>query len=482
MIYNRTLSIAKHDIHFIPAFSAKSIPVGAVLHLDRKPVLASCPTRLFSAFSVAALLLAGCGSQYRPVVSSINPVGPAGQPGKYAIAISSPSATAPGLLNIVDFAGDTVLDTAALGVAPYYLALNSATSAGEGYTLNSDGTVNSFALSTSLIQSQVNQTTLPAGSLPSSIVSQGANIYITQTGLNSTAQLTGVPPAIQQELPTGAGTVYTVSTASTPRVYAIVQGSSTVAPHAAAIETTTNTVSNSIPLGATPVYGVMTADARRAFIMNKGSNTVTVINAQSNALDSFSTYPNGTIPVGTAPVWADFNPLANQMLVLNQGDGITPGSVTIVSIPLCTASTVVTNPACDVNNPVDSTLFGTVVASIPVGVNPAVIAVLQDGTQAVVANQGNAATGVNGSVSIINLATDTVIATLPAASTGYNSADSLVHGHPSFVAVTTGLPTSKAYIISSDSDDMTIIRTDTDSVDTHINLQGLGAQVRVSQP
>ena len=57
-----------------------------------------------------------------------------------------------------------------------------------------------------------------------------------------------------------------------------------------------------------------------------------------------------------------------------------------------------------------------------------------------------------------------------------------MHGHPSFVAVTSGLPTGKAYITSSDSQDMTIIKTDTDTVATHINLQGMGRQVRVNQP
>jgi len=450
------------------------------LHLDRKSVFSSRRTPPILVLSLGAILLAGCGSSYRPVVSSINPVGPAGQPQKFIVAISSTGATTPGLVNFIDFAGDTVLVTAALGSAPYYLALS--TSGGEAFTLNGDGTVNSFAISQSLIQSQVNQTTLPAGSGPTSIVSQGTNLYISQTGLGQTAQFTGIPPQIKQELPTGQGTVYTVAVTSAPRAYAVVQGSSSVAPHVSAIETVTNTVSNSIDVGANPVYGVMTADARRAFIMNKDSNTVTVINAQSNALDTFSTHTGGTIPVGIAPVWADFNPLSNQLLVLNQGDATHPGSVTVISIPLCTATTVTSNPNCDILNPVDSTLFGTIIATIPVGINPAVLAVIQDGTQAFVVNQGNAAAGVDGSVSIINLTTDAVIATIPAATTGLNTADSVVHGHPSFVAVTSGLPTGKAYITSSDSQDMTIIKTDTDTVATHINLQGMGRQVRVNQP
>ncbi len=427
--------------------------------------------------ALASLSLAGCGSTYRPVVSSINPVGPAGQPTKFAVVISTTGATTPGLATIVDFSGDTVLVTANIGANPQYLNLD--TTGSEAYTLNGDGTINSFGISTSLIQSQVNQSTLPAGSNPVSLTSQGASIYITQAGLNSVAQLTGVPPALKQELPTGAGSIYTVAAASTPRAYALVQNGAANG-HVAAIETGTQTLSNTIPVGVTPVYGVMTADTRRAFILNKGSNSVSVINAQTNALDSFSASASpGTINVGTAPVWADFAPTRNEMLVANQGDGNTNGSVSIVNIPLCTATTVTSNPNCDVNNPVDAVGFGQVLANIPVGVNPQQITVLQDGTLAYVSNAGNTAAGIAGSVSVINLNTQTVIATIPAVnSTDPN--DGLIHGHPGFIASTTGQPTGKVYITAPDSTDMTVIRTDTNAVQTHVPLQSKGVMVRVN--
>jgi DNA-binding beta-propeller fold protein YncE len=474
VIYNRALSI----LNTISTLSRKSTAVGAVLHSERNVVLVPS----LAAFSL--LLLAGCGSTYRPVVSSINPVGPAGQPAKYAVAISSTGATTPGISTLVDFSGDTVVDTVLIGVDPQFLQID--TTGSETYVINGDGTFNQFAISSSLIQSQVNTVTLPINSDPISVTSQGASLYITQAGLNSVAQLQGVPPAIKQELPTGTGTVYTVAVASTPRAYALVQNGSSVG-HAAAIETTTQTISNSIPVGVTPVYGVMTADTRRAFVLNKGSNTVTVINSQTNALDSFvtSTAP-GTIAVGTAPVWADFAPTLNEILVANQGNGTTAGSVSIVSIPLCTSTTIVTNPNCDVNNPVDSIGFGQVLATIPVGINPQQIAVLQDGSYAFVSNQGvyvpgNPSAGVPGSISVINLTTNTVVATIP----GANSTDALdgyVHGHPGFIAATSGTPTGKVYVTSPDSNDLTIIRTDTDTVQTHVSLQGAGVMVRTNLP
>jgi DNA-binding beta-propeller fold protein YncE len=440
------------------------------------------------------LLLAACGNNYRPVVSAINPVGPAGQPNKYAVAVSTTGTSTPGLVTLIDFAGDTVVNTTLIGVNPLYLQL--ANTGFEGYTINGDGTLNSFSISSSLLASQVLQSTLYANSNPVAIYSQGTYLYIAEQSRNAVAELSGLPPAIQEELPTGANTLYTVGASASPRAYALVEGASTSSPGTAVpIETTSNTTDTPIPVGNAPTYGVMTADSRRAFVLNKGSNSVTVINAQNNALDSFNitgtecpapstpttTCVLTTIPVGVAPIWADFAPTLSELLVANAGNGTTPGSVTIVSIPLCNSTTVTTNPNCNPNNPVDAVGFGQVIANIPVGINPVMIAVLQDGSEAFVANAGNAAMGINGSVSVINLNTDTVVATIAGAAST-NESDLLVHGHPNYIAVTTGTPYGKAYVTSGDSQDVTIIRSDIDAVSAHISLQGTGVSVRTSAP
>ena len=467
------------------------------MHLDRTPVSASFFSKLrrkalgLAAVSGAMLSLAACGNTYRPVVSSINPVGPAGQPTKYAVAISTTGATTPGLVTLVDFSGDTVVNTTLIGVNPQYLQL--ASTGFEGYTLNGDGTLTSFSVSSSLLASQVLQSTFFANANPVSIYSQGTYLYIAEAARNSIAQLSGLPPAIQQELPTGTGTIYTVGNNASPRAYALVTGNGSTNGIAVPIETSNNTTDAAIAVGINPTYGVMTADSRRAFILNKGSNTVSVINAQTNALDTFtlSGTVQNTIPVGVAPVWADFAPTLNEVLVANAGNGTTAGSVTIASIPLCSQTTVTTNPNCDASNPVDAVGFGQVLANIPVGINPVMIAVLQDGSQAFVANAGNPALPCNTpttanpvpncSVSIINLATFSVVATIPAVESTIE-ADSYVHGRPNYIAVTTGTPTGKAYVTAGDSTDISIIRSDNDLVQTHLSLQGNGVSVRVSAP
>ena len=425
--------------------------------------------------ALAALVGAtGCGNTYRPVVSAINPVGPAGQPQKYAVAVSSPSPTSNGLLTIADFSGDTVLITATLGVNPYFFWMNS--SGTTGYTLNSDKTINSFDVSSQLISSQVLETTLLPGSNPVSIFPTGTTTYITDQGLSQILQLTGTPPALKQGLPVAANPVWVVGQNNAVRAYALSQGSGSGPGQAAAIETNDNTISATLPVGRQPVYGVMSNDQRRVYVMNKGDNTVSVINAVSNAPDT--AVP--TIAVGQAPVWADIVPTLNELVVANQGSGTNSGSVSVVSVPLCSAAALPTNPNCSSTNPVDAATFGTVLATVPVGVNPIMIAALADGTRAYVANAGVkglpcAANGVavagvstTCTISVVNLTSNTVTATIP------------INGHPAYIAVTSGTPTGKVYVVCNDSQSMTVIETDTDTVDTTIPLQGFGVSVRVT--
>ncbi len=414
--------------------------------------------------------ITGCGNTYRPVVTAINPVGPAAQPQKFAIAVSTTGTTSPGLATIVDFAGDTVLITASIGVSPYYFATNAG--GNTGYTLNGDGSITSFDISTSLLSSQVLQTTLNAGANPVSIFPQSTNSYIPESGStpNAVAVLLGTPPALKQELPIDAGftPVYVVGTATASRAYSINKAVGGGNGQVAAIETTSNTLSSTLPVGNTPVYGVMTADGKRAFIMNQGDNTVSVINVQTNQLDvvpAGATNPIAVGPVGSAPLWADFATIRNELVVANAGNGSTPGSVSIINIPLCNATALPTNPNCDPVNPADATGFGQVLATVPVGVNPRMVAVLSDGTRAYVVNQADS------TVSVVNLTTNTVTATIPVPLTI----------HPNFIAVIAGTPTGKVYVTSPESETMTVIRTDTDTVDTTIPLQGKGVMVR-TQP
>ncbi|HZQ44927.1 MAG TPA: YncE family protein [Acidobacteriaceae bacterium] len=452
----------------------------------RRPILLNCLLGCAAALSV---LVAGCGNQYRPVVSAINPVGPAGQPAKYAVAISSPSASSPGLLTFVDFSGDTVLTTPQILSNPNYLAL--APGGSQGYVINSAGSINEFAAGspTSLLSSDIGQSTLSVGSSPVSITAislagTNASVFVPEPALSQVAALTGTG-SLEQNIGVPNNPIYVVGANSAARAYVISEGDKVTPSTVSSVESGNLAVSSTIPVGIDPVYGVMTADGKRAFILNKGSGTVNVINVVNNGKDLAMPVIPATGTLGQGPVWADLSPLTNQLIVLNQGDGVHPGSLSIINIPLCSTASPATNPNCDPANPVDAVGFGTVLATVPVGINPVMVSVLQDGTKAYVANQGNAAAGVEGSVSVVNLVSGTVSATIPgissaAATSDTNTTPTEVYGHPTTIAATTGTPTGKVYVTSSDNKFMTVIETDTDTVTTHVNLQGLGVRVAVT--
>ena len=69
-----------------------------------------------------------------------------------------------------------------------------------------------------------------------------------------------------------------------------------------------------------------------------------------------------------------------------------------------------------------------------------------------------------------------------------------VAGRPIWIACTTGNPTGKVYVVTQDSVPqtgfpvssasslMTIIRTDSNTIQTYVDLQGKGVSVRLTSP
>ncbi|WP_158785664.1 YncE family protein [Granulicella sp. L46] len=477
---------------------------------------------VFTLSFAAVLSTVGCGNQYRPVVSAIGPVGPAGQPEKFAVAVSNPTAdNSLGLMTVVDFSGDTVTSTPQILANPSYFQLNA--NGTQGIVIDPQGSLNTVPLSNpvGLLTSQVVQTTLPVGSNPVSISSFAPasallTIFIPQAGTKTVAAINAGTAALYDTVGIqGTGTpAYVVGSTGTPRVYAISQNGTSALGQVDAIETVSSTSlsdSAQIPVGLDPVYGVMTTDDRRAFIINQASGTITVLNVPSNALDTLPTgTPSsgpGTIPLcsnpvaGNAPcpnnnpVWADLNTVNTGLVVLNKGDGIHGGSLSVINIPLCNSAAQATNPNCSSTNPVDAAGFGQILATVPVGINPSMVSVLQ-GTNAnppaaYVINQadstGTCADPTSGTLTVINLQSNQVVTTICGVSGAPPIAPSLItsnviFGHPNSVSATSAQPTGKVYVTSSDSTYLSVLYTDTNSVQTHIPLQGNGLRVLVTQP
>ncbi len=433
------------------------------------------------------LVAVGCGAQYRPVITPINPTGPAALPTANIVVISQPGFTppppggpapcagisysTPSIYTLFDFSGDSVVAQANGGNGPLTFSLEQG--GANAYAPNCDGTLTTAQATTaSLLTKYVLTSTLLPGSEPTNTLLASSSLYVTEVGLhgptclttNCVAQLTGSPSALKQEIPVAPSLINLTGFSTGERVYAISQGNSgggvqpawgdcatpsavTVNGEADAIETTTNTISARLPLGVCPVFGFMTTDTLRTFIMNRGSGTVTVINSQLNAIDA----AHPTITVGAGPVYADYY-RTGQVLVTSNYDSNT---ISIVDVSLDTYGN-------------DSATFGTVLATIPVGLHPVEVAVLQDGSRVYVANQGDITAGTPGSVSIVNLTNYTVEKTIP------------LTANPHAIGAIYNYPIGKVYVASQNSPYLTIIRTDSDIISDTPELEGNIVEMRVN--
>ncbi|HVJ07365.1 MAG TPA: YncE family protein [Acidisarcina sp.] len=407
----------------------------------------------------------GCGSTYRPVVVPINPTGPAPQPATLVVALSQqnapgavPDPKTPGVATILNFSGDSILAQAFTGPGPIGLALSP--SGGEAYTLNHDQTISSFPVTASLMTKNVNVTTLLASTTPANVLSTGNAVFLSDSATNQVDFLTGSPVALKQAIPVEMGPVTVVGNSGAQRVYSINQmvapgvcdtPSQSVNGKVDAIEESTNTVSGEITVGACPVYGVASSDNRRVFILNRGSGTVSVIDGQTNQLNAATWGPDHqpcpyncqTISVGAGPVYAQIYQKASILVTANYDSN----TVSFIDI-----STDVYG-----NN---SSTFGRVLATVPVGHHPATVAVLQDGTRAYTANQGD------GTVSVVDMTSFTVKKTIT------------VMSQPRSVAAVSNALIGKVYVTSPTSSQIIVIRTDTDTISASVDLPGWVVDLR----
>jgi YVTN family beta-propeller protein len=456
----------------------------------------------------AAVLVAGCGSNLQSTVTTSGSTGPAAQPTSLVAVVSAPSTTAagiatPGIATIFDYSGDTWMAQASIGPDPYTFALDSA--GNTGYTINSNKTISAFPVSKSVKDSDVESTTLPGTANPLNLYMTVSALWAADLDGNVADAFIGNPETYLRPVPLAPTPVFVAGPGSNAqRIFGISQGNSqgedisspvqcnvspTTAPFGEAdvIESSSYTVDSvKISLGKCPVYAVESSDGQRLFVLNRGSDTVSVINTQTGLLNNckqfvdsntgrtvtcHSTLPlsqaalnatdapancnltsdptcslpaDGGLTAAAGPVYAEYNTATGQLVIANY-DG---GTISIIDVSLDMYGN-------------DSAAFGTTY-TVPVGKNPASVTVLYDGSRAYTANQSDQ------TVSIVNLSSHTVVGTLP------------VTGYPRTVASTQNSSYGKVYVASPNSNVLTIIRTDEDTVNTAPTVQGHIVDVRVS--
>jgi YVTN family beta-propeller protein len=502
LIYNQALSMVRivgNVGEVLHRAEAQSAGMRKWSGIERTVRAAVSLGRAAAAVGVTASLamIAGCGNTYRPVVSAIGEVGPAAQPTKYAVAISSPtqvpssspitfvgawsptttytinqgvsyqgsqyvslhnanvgqtpstataywSLLANGLVTMVDFSGDTVMVTATIGLDPYYMALNFG--GNTAYTLNNDRTMTTFGITPFLISSQVQQTTLLAGTNPVSVTANQYSTFIPDPGVSAVDQLYGAPPALKQELPVASAytPVFVVGQSSSSRYYAINAATSGGPGQVSGNRERKQRKQYRRPFRpyfrwvAGRYMGLMTVrQPARLHPEPDGWDGVGDQRADQRSWIRRSARLRW-VPVLCGRTLASG---LDELVVANEGTGTTQWLGDDRQHSRCVRRRRCRlNPNCDPANPIDATTFGQVVATIPVGVNPVMVSVLSDYSRAYVANAGNSQPALRHrnrgvrvrlscSVSVVNLSTNTVTATIP------------INGHPAYIATTDSTPT-----------------------------------------
>lgn len=457
--------------------------------------------------------LAGCGSQYRPVINPVSPTGPAAQAQAFLAVFSQPdlvpgtSASTtppclpidkttgiptayanPGVVTVVDSSGDSIAATATLGNGPLTFALDG--QGANAYSENCDGTLSSMTISGQLQTKNVATSTLLPGSAPINALILSAGSYIVEQGTNRIAAMAGSPPTLKLEITDIAPSLINLTgAAASQRIYAISQGNSNggnlawgacaspagtppatgVNGEADGIDVSTNGVSSRIPVGVCPVYGITSADAKRTFILNRGSGTITVINDQSNQLDTVNASPyviNGTInlcggttPCNAGPVYADFYTPGNLLAVANYDNN----TISVIDTSL------------DVYGN-DSATFGKVLATVPVGKAPAALSVLQDGSRVYVANEND------GTVTVVSLTSFQPLSTIQIPQVQNDPQNPSNTSIPTVRTIVSNYnyPTGKVYVSAQNSPYVTVIRTDDDTISSQILVQGDVVDMHIS--
>lgn len=208
---------------------------------------------------------------------------------------------------------------------------------------------------------------------------------------------------------------WTGSLAAELRLYAVNQNDGTVS----VIDTTSNTVIETITVGSQPFFIATTPDGKQLYVPNSGDTTVSVIDVATSNVS--------TITVGSGlfsgPFYAAFT--ATKAYVTNFNDG----TVSVINLA-------------------DQTIVGL---PITVGSQPSFIATTPDGSQVYVLNAPSVGAG---SVSVIDVASDTVIDTVT------------VGNQPAFVAFTA----AHAFVTNFGDDTVSVINL----VDHTLNTTILG--------
>ncbi|MCX2930783.1 beta-propeller fold lactonase family protein [Mycobacterium sp. CVI_P3] len=212
----------------------------------------------------------------------------------------------------------------------------------------------------------------------------------------------------------GALPVAAVASADGKRLYVVDADSNSVKIY----DATTNTPLGAVPVGAFPYSITLSPDGKRAYVVNSDDNTISIIDTATLATIG------GPIAVGNSPTNVAVSPNGTRLYVTNSNDdtvtvihtssGNTTDVIPVGASPYGVAVSssgerlYVTNE-CDDSVSVINLATNKVIDTIAVGDAPTAIAINPTTGLAYITNTGSLATDGDGTVTVLDTATNTVV-------------------------------------------------------------------------
>lgn len=382
---------------------------------------------------VCALLLVGCGNEFRPVAIPIIPPGGTPQAQKQAVVLSdaTSSGTAiPGSATNINVSGDTLFAVRTTGTNPVHAGLVA--NQARVLIANQDNTLSTYLTFATLTLGNTTTITLPAGSDPRFVHSREAsNAYVALHGPDpacggangSVAVISVNSLSLSRTICVGAGPIALAELPNTSKLYVANELSGDVT----VINTADGSIAATILVGTSPSSIDVSTDGAFVYVANKGDGTVTVIDTSKD--EKFTPSP---LNVGSGPNFLRFDASRKRVYVTNQAGNsisiiqadqslIASGTfLSVTTIPVGTAPVSLTalanNTKVYVANSGSNTVSvidaatNTVTKTIDVGTLPISIESSPDSAQVFVANQGTPT--VSGNVSVIRTSDDTKLSDL----------------------------------------------------------------------
>ena len=125
--------------------------------------------------------------------------GPAAQPPSYAVVVSTTGVSTDGVVTLIDYSGDSILTEATIGPGPTAFTLDEL--GATGYTVNSDGTLSNFAITTSLQTKNVSFSTLSPTSKIVNLMPPSSGLWATDLNGDVVDLFQGSPQAFKLAIP-----------------------------------------------------------------------------------------------------------------------------------------------------------------------------------------------------------------------------------------------------------------------------------------